>query len=119
MQGQGPGSYQGNAVGAKRLFAVHHSYASQVVGGRYIFGKKCRRRSFFRPALLRALPSHLPFCFPAVPPTPPADPTRIRLSSSLEVNYWCQTLNCTETRLRNAVLAVGPLSADVRAYLAR
>ena len=53
------------------------------------------------------------------PPTPPADPTRIQLSSTIEVNYWCQTLNCTETRLRNAVLAVGPLTADVRAYLAR
>ena len=55
----------------------------------------------------------------AVPPSPPADPTRILLASNLEVNYWCQTLNCTETRLRNAVLAVGPLSADVRLYLAR
>lgn len=54
-----------------------------------------------------------------VPLSPPAAPTRIRLASSLEVNYWCQTLNCTETHLRNAVLAVGPLAADVRAYLAR
>ena len=54
-----------------------------------------------------------------MPPSPPADPTRILLASNLEVNYWCQTLNCTETRLRNAVLAVGPLSADVRLYLAR
>ena len=55
----------------------------------------------------------------AVPPFLPADPTRIRLASTVEVNYWCQTLNCTETRLRNAVLAVGPLANDVRAYLAR
>ena len=54
-----------------------------------------------------------------MPPSLPADPTRILLASNLEVNYWCQTLNCTETRLRNAVLAVGPLSADVRLYLAR
>ena len=65
------------------------------------------------------LPLRAPVSFAAVPPTPPADPTRIRLASGLEVNYWCQTLNCTETRLRNAVLAVGPLAADVRAYLAR
>jgi Protein of unknown function (DUF3606) len=50
---------------------------------------------------------------------PPADPTLIHLSSTVEVNYWCQVLNCTETRLRNAVLAVGLLTADVRAYLAR
>ncbi|MCC3155507.1 DUF3606 domain-containing protein [Hymenobacter sp. BT770] len=54
-----------------------------------------------------------------MPPALPADPTRIRLASTVEVNYWCQTLNCTETRLRNAVLAVGPLAADVRAYLTR
>lgn len=50
---------------------------------------------------------------------PPADLSRINLNSSVEVNYWCQTLNCTETRLRNAVLAVGPLAADVQAYLQR
>ena len=54
-----------------------------------------------------------------MPPTPPADPARINLSSTAAVNYWCQTLNCTETRLRNAVLAVGPLTRDVRAYLTR
>ena len=50
---------------------------------------------------------------------PPADPTRINLLSTVEVNYWCQSLNCTETRLRNAVLAVGPLAAEVQAYLNR
>ena len=50
---------------------------------------------------------------------PPSDLTRINPNSSTEVNYWCQTLNCTETRLRNAVLAMGRLAADVRAYLQR
>lgn len=50
---------------------------------------------------------------------PPADPARVNLQSAVEVNYWCQTLNCTETRLRNAVLAVGPLAANVRVYLSR
>ncbi|MET4075321.1 DUF3606 domain-containing protein [Hymenobacter sp. UYCo722] len=50
---------------------------------------------------------------------PPADLARVNVQSSLNVNYWCQTLNCTETRLRNAVLAVGPLAVDVQAYLAR
>ncbi|MBF9239499.1 DUF3606 domain-containing protein [Hymenobacter sp. BT683] len=49
----------------------------------------------------------------------PAELTRVNLHSTVEVNYWCQTLNCTETRLRNAVLAVGPLVADVRGYLNR
>jgi hypothetical protein len=52
-------------------------------------------------------------------PSPPADTTRIHLASTVGVNYWCQALNCTETRLRNAVLAVGPLVDDVRAYLNR
>lgn len=52
-------------------------------------------------------------------PSPPVDATRVNLTSTIEVNYWCQALNCTETRLRNAVLAVGPLAADVRAYLQR
>ena len=50
---------------------------------------------------------------------PPADPVRINVHSTIEVNYWCQALNCTETRLRNAIIAVGPLSADVRSYLSR
>ncbi|MBO2012992.1 DUF3606 domain-containing protein [Hymenobacter negativus] len=55
-----------------------------------------------------------------MPPTySPADPTRINVQSTLEVNYWCHILNCTETRLRNAVLAVGPLAVDVQAYLNR
>lgn len=49
----------------------------------------------------------------------PADAKRINIKSVNEVNYWCLTLNCTETRLRNAVLAVGALTADVQAYLNR
>jgi hypothetical protein len=49
----------------------------------------------------------------------PADSTRINVHSTTEVNYWCQTLSYTETRLRNALHAVGPLAADVRAYLSR
>ena len=43
----------------------------------------------------------------------------MNLASTVEVNYRCQALNCTETRLRNAVLAVGPRAADVQAYLRR
>ena len=52
-------------------------------------------------------------------PTTPADAKRINVKSSNEINYWCRTFNCTETRLRNAVLAVGVLATDVRAYLNR
>jgi hypothetical protein len=62
---------------------------------------------------------NLPDNLSIMPPSTPADPARINVQSTIEVNYWCQTLNCTETRLRNAIHAVGPLSADVRAYLSR
>ncbi len=58
-------------------------------------------------------------CFPALSQLPTTDTTRINLQSANAVNYWCQALNCSETRLRNAVLAVGVLPADVRAYLNR
>ena len=47
------------------------------------------------------------------------DLTRINLQSTIAVNYWCQTLNCSETQLRNAILAVGLLPSDVRNYLDR
>jgi hypothetical protein len=49
----------------------------------------------------------------------PADATRINIKSVNEINYWCHTFRCTETRLRNAVLAVGLLVADVQTYLSR
>jgi hypothetical protein len=52
-------------------------------------------------------------------PSIPADAKRVDVKSINEINYWCRTFNCTETRLRNAVLAVGPLSADVQQYLNR
>ena len=52
-------------------------------------------------------------------PSPPVEATRVNLTSTIEVNYWCQALNCTETRLRNAVLAVGSMVADLRVYLQR
>jgi len=52
-------------------------------------------------------------------PTIPADVKRINVASTNEVNYWCRTFNCTETRLRNAVLVVGALAADVQQYLNR
>lgn len=59
-------------------------------------------------------------CFPLLlQPPSSVDLTRINLQSSVAVNYWCQAFNCTETRLRNAVLAVGLLPPDVQAYLSR
>ncbi len=52
-------------------------------------------------------------------PASPADPTRVNVHSLLDVNYWCHVLNCTETRLRNAVHAVGPGAEAVHGYLNR
>jgi hypothetical protein len=49
----------------------------------------------------------------------PADATRINIKSVNEINYWCHTFRCNETLLRNAVLAVGFLVADVQIYLNR
>jgi hypothetical protein len=49
----------------------------------------------------------------------PADATRINIKSVNEVNYWFYTSNCTETRLRNAVIAIGSLAVDVQIYLTR
>lgn len=64
--------------------------------------------------------SGCPFCFLVLSQLPATtDTTRINLQSANAVNYWCQALNCSETRLRNAVLAVGVLPEDVRAYLNR
>ncbi|WP_157781152.1 MULTISPECIES: DUF3606 domain-containing protein [Hymenobacter] len=56
-----------------------------------------------------------------MPLQPPAtvDLTRINLQSTIAVNYWCQVMHCSETQLRNAILAVGTLPADVQAYLSR
>ena len=47
------------------------------------------------------------------------DPTRINLLSTVEVNHWCQTLNGTGTRLRNAIHDVGPLAANVHGCFSR
>ena len=49
----------------------------------------------------------------------PADPSRVNLRSTIEVNYWCLLLHCSETQLRNAILAVGPGVDEVRVYLNR
>ena len=61
---------------------------------------------------------HLPLLFLVNPPSS-VDPTHINLKSTTAVNYWCLALHCSETQLRNAVLAVGLLPADVKAYLRR
>ncbi|OGX90994.1 DUF3606 domain-containing protein [Hymenobacter coccineus] len=46
-------------------------------------------------------------------------PPPVNVQYLLKVNYWCHVFNCTETRLRNAVLAVGPAVTAVQGYLNR
>ena len=64
------------------------------------------------------LPSTSLLFLPVNPPSS-VDPARINLMSTIAVNYWCSALHCSETQLRNAILAVGLLPADVKAYLSR
>ena len=72
-----------------------------------------------KPFGARSRPPFTPlFLLPLQPPST-VDLTRINLQSTIAVNYWCQVMHCSETQLRNAVLAVGPLPADVQAYLSR
>lgn len=45
------------------------------------------------------------------------DLQRIDLSLGYEVRYWCQAFRCTESQLRWAVSAIGPVVGDVRRHL--
>lgn len=49
----------------------------------------------------------------------PEDPQRININQPWEVEYWCDLLGCTESQLRAAVRAVGPMVKDVKAYLGK
>lgn len=47
----------------------------------------------------------------------PADRTRINVHESWEVRYWCGELGCTESKLKQAVAAVGVMVKDVKEWL--
>jgi hypothetical protein len=47
----------------------------------------------------------------------PADASRIDIHVAAEMRHWVRELGRPELQLRDAVLAVGPLVADVRAHL--
>lgn len=49
----------------------------------------------------------------------PADRSRINVHESYELSYWCRELGCTESQLRQAVQAVGPMVANVRRHLGK
>ncbi len=47
----------------------------------------------------------------------PADPTRIDIHAAAEMRHWVRELGRPAIQLLDAVSAVGPLVADVRAHL--
>lgn len=49
----------------------------------------------------------------------PTDRARVNVHEAWEVRWWCNEFGCTETQLKDAVKAVGPMAANVRAHLAR
>ncbi|KQO32813.1 hypothetical protein ASF10_20385 [Flavobacterium sp. Leaf82] len=49
----------------------------------------------------------------------PQDSSKISLTESWEVNYWCKELGISEVELREAVKAVGHSAAAVRKYLGK
>ncbi|UPG87646.1 DUF3606 domain-containing protein [Luteibacter aegosomatis] len=46
-----------------------------------------------------------------------ADRERINVNEDYEVRYWTQQLGISESRLREVVERVGPMTKDVRAAL--
>ena len=49
----------------------------------------------------------------------PQDSSKISLTESWEVNYWCEELGISEAKLREAVKAVGHSAAAVRKHLGK
>jgi hypothetical protein len=49
----------------------------------------------------------------------PQDASKISLTETWEVNYWCKALGVTEAKLREAVEAVGNSTAAVKKHLGK
>lgn len=49
----------------------------------------------------------------------PQDRARINMNEDWEVQYWTKELGVSKEELREAIKAVGPMAADVRARLGR
>jgi hypothetical protein len=45
------------------------------------------------------------------------DRSRVNVTDTADVTYWCQKLGCSETQLRAAVKMVGVAVSKVRAHL--
>ena len=42
----------------------------------------------------------------------PEDPQKININQTWEIDYWCEKLGCSETKLCNAIDLVGPMVDD-------
>lgn len=49
----------------------------------------------------------------------PQDPQRINVNEPWEVRYWTNKFNVTEAQLKQAVKAVGPMTAKVKVHLGK
>lgn len=49
----------------------------------------------------------------------PQDSSKVNIHEAWEVKYWCAKFGVTETRLREAVRAVGVSAAAVQKYLGK
>ena len=49
--------------------------------------------------------------------TQPEDPNKININQSWEVSYWTKKFGVTETKLKQAVAAVGVMVVDVEKWL--
>lgn len=49
----------------------------------------------------------------------PEDPKKINIDQTWEVSYWTSELGISESKLREAVQAVGPMVVDVKDWLKR
>lgn len=49
----------------------------------------------------------------------PEDPNKININQSWEVTYWTSKFGVSESKLRRAVQAVGPMVSDVKNWLAK
>ena len=49
----------------------------------------------------------------------PADAQRINVHESYEVAYWTEELGVSESKLKEAVKAVGVMAKDVRKHLSK
>lgn len=49
----------------------------------------------------------------------PEDPKKVNMSQTWEMDYWSQKFGISKDKLLKAIAAVGPMVADIKAWLAK